>query len=487
MHQLVYKRILENAAKTPNRTALVRPGEEKLSYGQLMQHIAGAKKHLFKAGVRSGDYIVLAASRSFSFVYGYLAVHALGAVAVPLDPQTPEERLKYIRGVLSPKAGFWVSGEHGLADIAIFDGLEDDDLGEDLPVDANAVADAMFTSGTTAQPKGVLLTHGNLACAVNNINMFIGNGADDVEINPMPLSHSFGLARLRCTLYEGATQIIIDGVMRPKEVFKAMDEYKATGIGMVAPAWMVLKRLSGDFISRYSEQLRYFELGSAPMTAEDKAHLAALLPKTRICMHYGLTEASRAAFQEFHEPQEFLSTVGRSSPLAEIKIYNESGESLPDGETGEICIKGGMVAKGYLNVDNETAFYGDYFRTGDLGYKCSNGYIILTGRLKEMINVGGKKVSPVEVDLALAALPGVAEAACVGVPDPMLSEVVAAFIVAGDGERYTLENVRELLAGILESHQMPQYLIYVDEVPKTASGKVQRLQLKDRWCQIRKL
>ena len=479
MYPLVYRRILENAAKNPNKMALICPGEEELSYARLKQHIMGARNYLIKADVRPGEYVLLAASRSFSFVYAYLAVHSLGAVAVPLDPQTPVARLNYIRDILLPKAGFWVSGDHGLADITIFDKLEDDNSVEDILINADMTADVMFTSGTTALPKGVRLTHGNLSCAVNNINMFVGNGNNDVEINPMPLSHSFGLARLRCTLYEGATQVIIDGVMRPKALFGAMDEYKVTGIGMVAPAWMVLKRLSGDTISRFSNQLRYLELGSAPMAAEEKAHLAALLPQTRVCMHYGLTEASRAAFQEFHEPSESLSTVGRPSPLVEIRIHSESGECLPEGEIGEICVKGGMVTKGYLNVDNETAFWGDYFRTGDLGYIRTDGYIVLTGRLKEMINVGGKKVSPFEVEQALTALSGIVEAACVGAPDPLAGEVVAAFVVSSGGETYTLKEMRNLLAGVLESHQLPSYLSYVKELPKTVSGKVQRLQLKD--------
>ena len=479
MYTSVYKRILENAEINPDKIALIRPDEEKLSYGQLKRRVAGARNYLFKAGVRSGEYVLLAAQKSFSFIYAYLALHSLGAVAVPLDPQTTAKRLKYIKDILSPKTGFWTSGEHGLLDIAIFDKLEKNVFVEDTAIDNDSVADVMFTSGATALPKGVLLTHSNLAFAVNNINMFVGNGADDIEINPMPLCHSFGLARLRCTLYQGATQILIDGVWRPNVVFEAMGEYKATGIGMTVPAWTIFKRLSRDAISRFKEQLRYLELGSAPMSAEDKAHLAALLPRTRICMHYGLTEASRVIFQELHEPLESLSTLGRPSPLTEIKIYSEFGECLPDGETGEICVKGGMVTKGYLNADDNTVFWGEYFRTGDLGYKRSDGYVVLAGRIKEMINVGGKKVSPVEVDQILATLPGIADAAVVGVPDHMFGEAVAAFVVSDDSEQYTLKRMRELLVGVLENHQMPCYLAYIKEIPKTASGKIQRSQLRE--------
>jgi len=479
MYELVYKRILENAAITPDKAALIHPGVEELSYGQLGRHILAARNYLVRIGVHPGEYVILSADGSFCFVYAYIAIHSIGAVAVPLDPQTSAMRLKYINDLLSPKAGFWVSGNHGLTDIAVFE-KPGNDYFENTPIDRNMTADVMFTSGTTALPKGVCLSHDNLACAVNNINMFIGNKSDDVEINPMPLSHSFGLARMRCTLYEGATQVIIDGIMRHKALFKVMEEYKVTGIGMVGSAWMFLKRLSGNEICRFKDQLRYMELGSAPISAKDKAHLAELLPNTRVCMHYGLTEASRAVFQEFHEPLDTLLTVGRPAPLSEVKIYSENGECLPSGEIGEICVKGGMVTKGYLNADNETAFYGDFFRTGDLGYRRSDGYIVLTGRLKEIINVGGKKVSLIEVDQALVGLPGIADAACIGVPDPMFGEVVAAFVVTGGVEPYTLGKARELLMGTLESHELPCHLIYVDEIPKTVSGKTLRSQLKDR-------
>ena len=478
MYELVYKRILENAVGSPDKAALIRPGGETLKYGQLRRHVAGARNHLIRLGVRSGEYVILSAARSFCFIYAYLATHSLGAVAVPLDPQTPAMRLKYISDLLSPKVGFWVSGDHELTDIAVFEKLEDDGFVEDIPVDRNMTADVMFTSGTTAIPKGVCLSHDNLAYAVNNINMFVGNGSDDVEINPMPLSHSFGLARLRCTLYTGATQVLIDGVMRHSVLFKAMDEYNVTGIGMVGSAWTFLKRLSGDAIGRFKDQLRYMELGSAAISAEEKVHLAALLPKTRVCMHYGLTEASRAVFHELHDPPDTLSTVGLPAPLVEVKICSENGEDLPDGEIGEICVKGGMVTKGYLNADNETAFWGDFFRTGDLGCKRSDGRIVLTGRLKEVINVGGKKVSLVEVDQALVGLPGIAEAACIGISDVMFGEVVSAFVVSSGGEPYAVGKVQELLFGVLESHQMPCHLIYIDEIPKTVSGKVLRSQLK---------
>lgn len=294
----------------------------------------------------------------------------------------------------------------------------------------------------------------------------------------MPLSHSFGLARLRCTLYAGGTIVMIDGVSRPKHIFNALKAHKATGIGMVAPAWNVLKKLSGSKIAEFKDQLRYVEFGSAPMPASEKAYLAELLPTTRICMHYGTTEASRAIFQEFHEDSDHLDSVGICSPLTQVAIIDKNGNHLGPEQEGEICIKGGMVTGGYLNADNTKNFWDGFFRTGDLGIRHPDGHVLVTGRIKEMINVGGRKVNPVEVDTALLALPGIADAAVRGIHDPIAGEAVCAFIVAEKPEKPNLDELREALRTTLAEYQLPTKLFFVDHIPKTNSGKIQRLELK---------
>jgi len=483
MYTLCIEQLLANTVTHKDKTALISVTGQPVTYGELLWHISGVRERFQEMGIGRGDYVILSASKTFGFVYAYFALHSLGAVCAPVDPQSTSGRLTLLRNFLKPKAQFWTEAGNGMEAITVLDALASDNTTWQPTVSAADLADVMFTSGTTGIPKCACITHGNLAYAVNNINMFIGNTAEDVEINPMPLSHSFGLARMRCTLYVGATMVLIDGVSRPKALFHAMNKYGVTGIGMVAPAWTVLKRLSGDKMADYKNQLRYVEFGSAPMPAQEKAHLASLLPHTRVCMHYGATEASRAIFQEFHEDADHLDSVGCRSPLTEVAIINAEGEHLGFDQEGEVCVKGGMVSAGYLGMDSALFFWGDYFRTGDLGYRRNDGHVVLTGRITEIINVGGRKVNPSEVDQALIALPGIQDAACVAAPDPLAGEVVAACLVASGDKRFELDEIRSLLRGIIEEYKLPARLLYVDAIPKTNSGKIQRLELKAKFRQ----
>jgi long-chain acyl-CoA synthetase len=240
--------------------------------------------------------------------------------------------------------------------------------------------------------------------------------------------------------------------------------------------------MSGQKIGQFADQLRYIEIGSSFMSIEDKELLCELLPNTRICMHYGLTEASRSAFMEFHSEHDQLNTAGKASPNVDVKIFDAEGKEQPIGAEGEVCVKGEHVTCSYWNETPERFakdFFNGYFRTGDCGYLDADGYIHLKSRIKEMINVGGKKVSPMEVEDVLNTIPGIADCACVAMPDPegVLGEVVKAFIVCND-DALTNAAIIEALRPKLEVYKLPVAIERIDAIPKTASGKVQRLKLK---------
>ena len=234
--------------------------------------------------------------------------------------------------------------------------------------------------------------------------------------------------------------------------------------------------MSGDRLGDYKNQLRYIEMGSAYFSPEDKRYLAELLPTTRVTMHYGLTEASRSAFMEFHEDKAHISTVGKASPNTDIQVFDENGNMLPPGKEGEICVKGEHVSNGYLNVDNSDIFHNGYFRTGDSGTIDDEGYITLKSRIKELINVGGKKVAPTEVDEQILKIQGVADCACVAIKDPegVLGEVVKAFIVKEANAELTFDDIAKQLTDKLEAYKLPAQYEWIAVIPKTANGKIQR-------------
>jgi long-chain acyl-CoA synthetase len=390
-------------------------------------------------GLRAGDRILLSAQKEPEFIYIYFAAHLLGVVNVVVDSSAPRERLDYILGIVKPTVCFGDSkGDDGCRSIP-FDAIPLDDAAEvhlELPhLEATDVADVMFTTGTTGAPKGVCLSHANISGSASNTNGFIGTCADDVEALALPLSHSFGLGRLRCVLSVGATLVLVGNFANLKSFFTVLDQEHVTGFGMVPAVWQYIKRLSGRRIAKFADQLRYIEIGSAAMPIEDKLLLMELFPKTRLCMHYGLTEASRALFSEFHANASNLESVGRpASSRVEVQVLGEDGQRLAAGVDGEICVRGNMVCQSYyLPKDNDDAFYGDWFRTGDWGHCDENGDFYLTGRKKELINVGGEKVSPAAIEDAILSL-GVKDCACVAVSDPngVLGEVPKAYLVKGD-------------------------------------------------------
>jgi long-chain acyl-CoA synthetase len=276
----------------------------------------------------------------------------------------------------------------------------------------------------------------------------------------------------------------VNGFTNIKTFFRLIDEFKVTGLSLVPSAWTYIKKMSGIRISDFSHQLKYIEIGSEYMSVDDKIDFCKLLPLTNIFMHYGLTEASRSIFLNFNNDIKYLDTLGKPSPNVEVEIVNDFGDSLSENMEGEICIKGDHVAKMFLGLTEEEVtkfFWKDYIRTGDYGIKKDNNFIKIVGRKKEMINVGGKKVSPIEIEEILNTINGINISACIGIPDPngVLGEVVKAFIV-GDKNICDMQEVKNKISKSLESYKWPVEYFWIDTIPKTESGKIKRVELKNK-------
>lgn len=471
------KSIRSHSENSPNKTAIFSTYGIPVTYSQLWQRIVNASCCLKEAGLRKGDRIMLSAQKEVEFIYLYFGAHLCGVVNVVIDAKSNREHLDYIASTVQPSLtfGMKISGYTDLqyADVN-FDSAHENFFSEDIKDEDPA--DIMFTSGTTGNPKGVVLSHFNIYSSASNINKFIGNADDDVELLGLPICHSFGLGRLRCNMLTGATVVLHNGFANIKSVFSAFEKYRVSGFGMVPAVWSYIKRFSGTRIGKYANQIRYIEIGSASMPIEDKELLCELFPKTRICMHYGLTEASRSVFMEFHENLNDLSAAGKPVvPEVDVKIFKEDGTEASVDEEGEVCIKGNMVMQSYyLSDDNKSAFINGYFRTGDWGRKSANGNLYLLARKKELINVGGKKVSPIEIEDALEKV-GVGESMCVAIPDPdgILGEVPKALLVKNTFLK-NIDEIRKDLTKYLENYKLPRIYEIVDSIPKTASGKKKR-------------
>lgn len=481
-HSPLLKAIQVNAVRCSDKRAVCGANGEEVSYSQLKDNIGRTAAFLHSLGLRQGDRIAISAQKDLEFIYVYLAAHALGVVNIVVDAESNRQKLDYILNLMQPRVAFGF-------DCTQCRTINYKDIDFDCPIvykktflTQDDVADLIFTTGTTGKPKGVQLSHYNIFSSATNINSFIGNTEDEIEVLGLPLCHSFGLGRLRCSLIKGATMVLLGNFANLKLFFNALEQYHATGFGMVPAVWAYIRKFSGTRISKYASQIKYIEIGSATMPIPSKEELCELFPNTRICMHYGLTEASRSAFMEFHTCRNRLATIGKPvSDKVDVRIFGEDGKELPNGVIGELCVKGNMVMIGYYQKEaNKDAWYGDYFRTGDSGYKDADGWLYLVSRIKEIINVGGKKVSPVEIEDAICLMDGVEDCICIGVPDPngVLGEVIKCYVLRG-GCKLTLEEIHHGLEGKLETYKIPAIWDWIDVIPKTSSGKKQRLQLKN--------
>lgn len=486
--QPVIEQVLARAAEARDKTAIAS-GDSSLSYGELGRQIAMRAAFLAReCGVAPGDRVVLLAEPDEQFVATYFAVHKLGAVCAPLDPRIPANRLQAIVQRLAPRAV--VSAETlpvQLREQVRFAELAAE-TGSPAPAQAGHVvpeqtADILFTTGTTAESKGVALSHGALATACAHINRFIGTRPDAVEVLPLSLSHSFGLGRMRCVLSLGATLVPVPGFVNAARVTAALSDHRATGFASV-PAGIAILLSDGDSLGRFADRLDYVEIGSSAMPLEQKHHLMELLPNTRLCMHYGLTEASRSAFIEFHADRDRLDSIGRPSPGVEMRVVDTAGQTAADGETGQLEVRGGHLMSGYWQDPELTAntLRDGWLRTGDLGRTGGDGYFYLESRADDVINVAGRKVLPREIEEVLGEHPAIADCACAGVPDPqgLSGEMIAVWLVPkqANGARPAFSELAKLLRQRLEPYKTPRKFFWIDRIPRTAGGKVLRRQLK---------
>ena len=477
----------ERAAREPERVALLC-GDERVTFGELWKRIVAAACYLSDCGVRTGDRVVLAAPSVPAFAYGYFATHLLGAVAVPIDPNAPAPRraelIQRTRPVLAfgPDARTPAAASCPFRAIEELDGLPEQQRNFSPPA-LDSTADLIFTTGTMGLPKGVQLTHRNVATAVSHINAVIGTAEGDVDVIPIPLYHAFGLGSMRCFLVGGATVVLAPGFRLPGELLGTLQRHAATGMIGVPAGFAVLLRLGERGLGRFADQLRYIEIGSAPMPLEQKKALMKLLPRTRLFMHYGLTEAGRSAFIEFHRDHAHLDTVGMPSPGVKVQVRDEQGAICGSGERGVLWVGGQHVSPGYWDDPelSKTTFADGWMRTGDVAQLEATGFIRLHGRDDDVINTGGIKVVPDEVERVLAEHPAVSEAACIGIPDPrgIAGQVLRAFLVPAAGLPPPADSeLSQWVLRQLEPYKVPARYEWVSELPRTASGKLMRAVLR---------
>ncbi len=482
------------AGAHPAREAIVTR-HDRMTFEALWAAVVRGAASLRAGGIAPGDRVALLAPSTPDTVAAYYAVLAAGGVVVPLDPEATPFELGARIAHSDPRLVLAANADRAAAAIArhptidapvvspqelLRERHEDPAaLGRPAPEDAAAI---LYTSGTTDEPKGVTLTHANLAANTLAVVEYLGLGPDDRVLSPLPLFYAYGSSVLHTHLAVGGTVILGDMVYAERTV-ERMAEERVTGFSGVP--WMFATLMDRtSFLSRPLPALRYLTQAGSRMAPGDVMRLARGRPGVALYVMYGQTEAtSRLTYLPPAELSRRPGSVGRPIPGVRVEIRRPDGTVAAPGELGEVVAAGPNIMAGYWRAPDATSAAltiderGRWLRTGDRGRVDADGFLYLDGRLSELIKVGGHRVSPAEIEDVARLLPGVAHAAAVAAPDPVLGEVVHLVIVRAPGAEVTAADLVAHCRAHLSTYKVPRHVTFTDALPRTATGKLQRARL----------
>jgi len=484
------------AGVSPERTSLVSSQGSALSYRELAQAFDWLGATLLERELGDSPRLATVLPSGILEAVTFLGV-SCHATAAPLNPEYAEGEFEAFLADLSPQALLLEDGfetpARGVArtlDIPIIELPSDmhrwgpagdaPTYPEFLPSPEDTAL-LLSTSGTTSRPKRVPLTHANLIASAENVARSLQLGPHDRCLNPMPLFHIHGLvAGLLAPLIAGGSAIVASGVLA-NGLLQWIDSGKSTWYTAVPTIHQAILAETSNRSRAAQHRLRFIRSSSAPLPTSLQAEMETVFG-VPVIEAYGMTEASHQIASNPLPPHPRKpGSVGRASGV-EVAVLSPDGHLQPANAEGEIVIRGETVTSGYEGNSeaNVSAFIDGWFRTGDAGHVDNDGYIYLTGRMKEMINRGGEKIAPLEIDEALSEHPAVARAIAFAVPHRTLSEDVAAAVVLHNGMNASEAELRSYLLERIAEFKVPSRFVFVDDIPKGPTGKLQRIGLADR-------
>ena len=496
----------QSAQRFPDKTALVCDGR-RLTYSQINEQANRVANGLLSLGIQRGDRVAVWLPNSAEAVIAIFAILKAGAIFTVVNPTVKPGKLADIlnncaasglfcprqRGnqaarlldsipslqtaILCGKAAADKSSHAGLVDFSDLANTHSAAAPPCPSIDVD-LACLIYTSGSTGEPKGVMSTHANMVFAAASIIEYLENSADDVVVNVLPLSFDYGLYQLLMTFKFGGTLVLEKGFAFPAAVLKTIEREKVTGLPGVPTLFAMLLQMD---LGRFDlSSLRYLTNTAAALPVEHIQQLRTAFPWARLYSMYGLTECKRTLYLPPEELDRRPGSVGIPIPGTEVWIEDEHGNRLGPGEVGELVIRGSHVMQGYWNNPEATARWyrpGRYpaerlLYSGDLFKRDEDGFLYFVGRKDSIIKSRGEKVAPKEVEQVLYKLPGVMEAAVIGVPDELLGQAIKAIIVCRDSHTMTEKDVLRHCAQHLEDYMMPRHVEFRESLPKNASGKI---------------
>jgi fatty-acyl-CoA synthase len=506
------------AARLPDAEALVEVATgRRWTYAQFVEQVDALAAGFLKAGVRTGDRVGIWAPNVAEWVFVQYATAKIGAILVNINPAYRTHELEFVLNqagvtVLVAARSFKTSDYAAMVEevrprcpelrqVVLLGSREWDaltsggDRAEVERVQASLSPDdpinIQYTSGTTGFPKGATLSHHNI---VNN-GFFVGSLCGYTEADrvcvPVPFYHCFGMVmgNLGATTH-GATIVIPAPAFDPVATLRAVAQERCTSLYGV-PTMFIAELGAPDFDSFDLSSLRTGIMAGSPCPVEVMKQVVDRMGMTEVTICYGMTETSPVSLQTRQDDtlDRRVSTVGRVHPHVELKVIDPvTGRTLPRGEPGELCTRGYSVMLGYWQEPEKTAEAIDaarWMHTGDLAVMDAAGYVNITGRIKDIVVRGGENISPREVEEFLYTHPDVRDVQVVGVPDLRYGEELCAWVILRDGAPHlTADAVREFAGGKLASYKIPRYVLVVGEFPMTVTGKVRKVEMRERSVEL---
>ena len=489
-----------HASRTPDRPAITYRGS-RVSYRELLARIERTAGWLAGQGIGAGDVVALLMKNSSAFIELTFATSHLGAVTLPINYRLAAEEVGYILANANARLllcdAEFADGVAGFANVVALDAAAQQDstclVTSQRPVPAHRsqpddLFRLMYTSGTTDRPKGVMHSYSNFYWKSIDHVVALGLGAEAKLLVVGPLYHvgAFDLP--------GIAVLWVGGMLHIERDFEPRRALEAIASGQLTAAWLAPVML-GAILAQVPrpdlelQSLRWV-IGGGERTPEQRIRaFAELFPRGRYIDAYGMTETcSGDTLMEAGREIEKIGSVGRALAHVEIEIRDADGRALAPGETGEICLRGPKVTRGYWQDVEKTnaSFFGDWFRSGDIGHVDAEGFLYLTDRQKDMIISGGENIASSEVERVVYELPGVQDAAVIGVADAAWGERPVAVVVLKPGASLSYGELQRHCRQRLAGFKVPKELIVRTQLPRNPSGKILKRVLREELASTMK-
>lgn len=511
--QLVHQYILDSAHRYPDKAAIIYE-HTKLSYAELIHKINTRAEMFIVEGLRKGDRVIILLNDKIEFIITSYAVIRAGGIAVPINEHDPAEtiqqiakqcapsilmtsykdlkRLPTLRDVLSCSFFFVEETEkpslyppHESPTILYLhsdDGV--DRISQFMNLQTTDGALILYTSSANDNFEGVLITHQNLIEAAKNCRLFTAIDAELSEFVTLSLTQSFGFERINCLFACGATVVLSERTSDPATIVHSILDQQCNALSLTPSTCSELVRHIEPLLKRIGTQLRLIEIDGDFLQFLHKRKILELFPNAKVFMSYRVTEAPYSTFIEIRSERKKAETIGRKALHVELSICDERGNMLPQGQTGEILIKGNHVAPGYWHneqLTRERFLKHNWLRTGDLGYLDKDGYVHFMGKKDEIIYASGMKFSPTEVEEKIHAVYPEYEICVVGIPGPTDAggEIPVLCYIAKDGKTIIPSELSATLSTQLDKNKIPHVVYRVDDLPRV-DNKIQRKELRKK-------